>query len=347
MTESIDDLAARWKKQPDAPTTIALCDALNGSVRTTLVQQVADFAALKLSSNVPVLIAVARMYMSSHKLPEAQSILVAAGKIAPREGVVYRVLGEVLLRRGDADRAEKVFERALQFGSDDAETRMWLERAKVYRPIQAKAGARAVAAEVARTAPATPPKAASSEPRPPMDSFSDAETAIRNSVDFEVGAKAKSLPPPALPPLSPPARRPSSAAPPPPAHVDDANDIPIPPPPRAPAFAPAAFAPKERQFPVNAETAEAFSPREAEKLGAQAARPESPFRAAATPAGVPDARDVLDALALAGVFEKPGDRRRQDQLGPVDGEEAPPRNAPARWSSRCSSRAAASAASST
>lgn len=297
MTESIDDLAARWKKAPDAPTTIALCDALNGSVRTTLVQQVADFAQAKLTSNVPVLIAVARMYMSSHKLPEAQSILVAAGKIAPREGIVYRVLGEVLLRRGDADRAEKVFERAIQFGSDDAETRMWVERAKVYRPIQAKAGARAVAAEVARTAPATPPKSAAREP---MESFSDAETAIRNSVDFDVGPKAKSMPPPALPPLSPPARRAPSAPPPPIPPQAVAESVSFPPPPRAPAF-PA----DDRQFSVSAETAEAFSPLEAEKLGAKP-RAESPFRAPSAPAGVPDARDVLDALALAGVFEKPG-----------------------------------------
>lgn len=296
MTESIDELAARWKKQPDAPTTIALCDALNGSVRTTLVQQVADFASAKLNSNVPVLIAVARMYMGSHKLSEAQSILVAAGKIAPREGIVYRVLGEVLLRRGDADRSEKVFERALQFGSDDSDTRMWLERAKVYRPIQAKAGARAVAAEVARTAPAAPPK---TEARAPMESFSDAETAIRNSADFDMSAsKAKSLPPPSLPPLAPPARRPVSMPPPVPAPVDE--EVAIPPPPRAPAFAD-----EDRQFSVSAETAEAFSPLEAEKL-APPPRAESPFRAPSAPAGVPDARDVLDALALAGVFEKPG-----------------------------------------
>jgi len=305
MTESIDELAARWKKQPDAPTTIALCDALNGTVRTTLVQQVADFAATKLNSNVPVLIAVARMYMGSHKLSEAQSILVAAGKIAPREGIVYRVLGEVLLRRGDADRSEKVFERAIQFGNDDSETRMWLERARVYRPIQAKAGARAVAAEVARTAPATPPKAAPSEPRAPMESFSDAETAIRNSVDFDMGAKAKSLPPPSLPPIAPPARRPVSVPPPALAPLDADDDIPLPPPPRAPAFGAPPLAAEDRQFSVSAETAEAFSPLEAEKL-AKAPRADSPFRAPSAPAGVPDARDVLDALALAGVFEKAG-----------------------------------------
>ena len=172
MTDSIDDLSQRWKQNPDASSTIALCDALRGSVRTTLVQQVADFAQQKYASNVPVLVAVARMYMNTHKLAEAQSILVAAGKVAPRDAQVYRVLGEVLLRRGDAERAEKVLERALQFGMTDGETKMWIERARVYKPMQARAGARAVSAEVARTAPA--------EPRVAQDSFSDIETAVKD-----------------------------------------------------------------------------------------------------------------------------------------------------------------------
>ena len=68
MTDSLDDLANRWKKAPDADSTIALADALHGSVRTTLVQQVADFAQAKMQSNVAGHHAIARMYMASHKL---------------------------------------------------------------------------------------------------------------------------------------------------------------------------------------------------------------------------------------------------------------------------------------
>jgi tetratricopeptide (TPR) repeat protein len=307
MTDILDDLAARWKKSPDADSTIALADALQGSVRTTLVQQVADFAQAKMQSNVPVLLAVARMYMSGHKLAEAQAILVAAGKVAPREGIVYRVLGEVLLRRGDADRSEKVFERAIQFGSDDADTRMWLERSRVYKPIQAKAGARAVAAEVARTAPLAP-KASSA--RPPLESLNgeeeDAETSVREQPPLPpppAPARAKSLPPPAMPPVRAPSQRPPP--------LPDPIPEPLPPPPPAPAIArpptPPIHTPEDRKFSISAETAEAFSPADLPERPMPPPRKpkeDNPFRAPAQVEGVPEARDVLDALALAGVFEK-------------------------------------------
>jgi predicted Zn-dependent protease len=172
MTDPIDELATRWQNAQDVDSTIQLCEALS-AVRTTLVQQVADFAQVKFASNVPVLIAVARMYMRSNKHAEAQSVLVAAGKIAPRDGLVYRVLGEVLLRRGDADRAEKVFERAVQFGQTDEETKTWLERARVFKPTQGKAGSRAVAAEIARTAPLGPLATRGQD-------FDEDETAVRS-----------------------------------------------------------------------------------------------------------------------------------------------------------------------
>ena len=51
----------------------------------------------------------------------------------------------------------------------DAETRLWVERARVFKPIQATAGMRAVAAEIARTAPLE-------GPRLPMDSMTDSNT---------------------------------------------------------------------------------------------------------------------------------------------------------------------------
>jgi predicted Zn-dependent protease len=300
MTDPIDDLAARWQTSQDVDSTIRLCDALS-AVRTTLVQQVADFAQVKFASNVPVLVAVARMYMRSNKHAEAQSVLVAAGKIAPRDGLVYRVLGEVLLRRGDADRAEKVFERAVQFGLNDEETKTWLERARVFKPMQGKAGSRAVAAEIARTAPVAPDKAA---PRNMRD-FDEDETAVRSpSVphppaqnngglaprDRKYPMNAPTIDPFSLSPSSPipsPAKR---VVPPP---------MPAPEPPRAappPMPAPAPRAIEARSAPV--------APMPDVKVAHDESR--SPFRAAANP-GVPDARDVLDALQLAGIYESGSD----------------------------------------
>ncbi len=323
MTESIDDISQRWKRNPDAASTIAMCEALRGSVRTTLVQQVADFATQKYATNVPVLVAVSRMYMNTHKLAEAQAVLVTAGKVAPRDGLVYRMLGEVLLRRGDAERAEKVFERAVQFGLSDGETKMWIERAKVYRPMQARAGTRAVAAEVARTAPA--------EPRKMQESFGDIETAIKD-IPIDVNGPDDSGAAPTLmrDDIALAAARPPSMPPKP-------RSLPPPTPPPKPLSLPPplpleeqvkAMATGPRKFSTNAPTAQAFSTQDIPALprppavpagmGLPMERPppqpaqqpaEQEFAvpvAAAPPAGVPHAQDVLDALALAGVFEPPG-----------------------------------------
>jgi hypothetical protein len=163
MPDPIEDLAQRWKQNPSPAATIALCDALREAPRPSLLQQVGEFALQRHSADAAVLVSVARMYMEANRFAEAQSALVAAGKQAPRDGDVYRWLGEVLLRRGDA-------ERAIQLGTRDADAQLWLERARVFRPMQAKAGSRAVATEVAH--------ATAQGARRKLDSLSDSTTAV-------------------------------------------------------------------------------------------------------------------------------------------------------------------------
>ncbi len=325
MTDSIDALEDRWKKSQDADTTIQLCEALSAQ-RTTLVQQVADFAQLKYASNVPVLVAVARMYMRTNKLAEAQSVLVAAGKIAPRDGLVYRTLGEVLLRRGDADRAEKVLERAMQFGLVDDATKTWIERARVFKPMQTKAGSRAVAAEIARAAPV--------EAVPAKEEFEDVETEVRlqnvpvapvpatrkypmNAPTIDPFPLRTDLPPLGArePPARPLERRPKSQAPPPlpPPEIEMTATARNPSPlsPRQPApFDGAAAGGAARATANGPAIREAHEARSAPVelarnvvVDTRDGEGASPFRAAAPPPDVPDARDVLDALALAGVYE--------------------------------------------
>ena len=148
MADPIEDLIQRWKQNPSPATTVALCDALRENPRGSLVQQVGEFAKARHSSDVSVLVSVARMYIEANRFMDAQAVLVAAGKQAPRDGRVYRWLGEVLLRRGDATRAEKVLERAVKLGTDDPEAKRWLELSRVYRPLQEQAGTSAVATDV-------------------------------------------------------------------------------------------------------------------------------------------------------------------------------------------------------
>ncbi len=168
---SIDELASHWRLKPDARLTIALCDALRGAPRVTLVEEVGARASRDYPNDAAVLLAAARMYMAAQRLSDAQTVLVNAGKAAPRDAQIYRFLGEVLLRRGDADRAVRVLERAVHFGASDGETRLWSERANVFRSMQATSGMRAVANEVQRTAPLE-------APRPPLESLTDTTTEV-------------------------------------------------------------------------------------------------------------------------------------------------------------------------
>lgn len=344
MAEPIDELVQRWKQNPGPAATIALCDALRVNPRAPLVQQVGEFATQRHGSDVPVLVAVARMYMEAHRFGDAQAVLVAAGKLAPRDGNIYRWLGEVLLRRGDAERAEKVLERAIQLGARDPDAQLWMERARVFRPMQAKAGTRAVAAEVAH---------ATAKPvRPPFDSMSDSTTAVHVRPSAEDGSDGDDEPTRMgrQPPLPAAGKAPSV---PPPKPLPAAG---------TPAPAQPLIAPKPQPvFPRDIETAQkafetpglAFDADQSVatavrgpmpsasgeiEVSVQTAVPEAPpppspakrhepafdppprslasNGAMARPAAhrpadspmVPHPRDVLDALALAGVFEPPTER---------------------------------------
>ncbi len=294
---SIDELYARWQQNPDPAQTMALCDALRGSGRADLVEIVGSHASRQL--HVPALVAAARMYTDTGRLDDAQSVLVAAGRLAPRDGDVYRWLGEVLLRRGDAARAEKVLERAVQFGgSDPAAAHALLGRAR------SLAGNRAAPppAQAARPERVVPPTGTEEE--------EDIDTLIRKNDDIRealaealaplsrplpaagqpYGAQTASFgmqpPPGPLPaPAPPPFAAPVASAPP--------VSLPAQPPPQPFAHPPAPVAPVNRGL-------EPLRAHDFAKAGESAYRGESPG------GKVPEARDVLEALQIAGIYEPDG-----------------------------------------
>lgn len=150
---ALDELLGRWRENPDTGTTLALCTYLGTSKREELIREVGSTAEAWHKEDPQVMLAVGRMYLDAGLLQEAQASLVAAGKLVPDNASAYRYLGEVLLRRGDAARAEKVLARALQIGSAEADTRMWHDRAVVYLPLQTRVGMQAVADDVEKTIP--------------------------------------------------------------------------------------------------------------------------------------------------------------------------------------------------
>src|SRR5450755_1058554 len=150
---ALDELLSQWRSNPDANATIALCSFLGTSTREELIREVATSAETWHAEDGRVMLAVGRMYLDASLLAEAQAALVAAGKANGRDAKPFRYLGEVLLRRGDALRAEKVLARSLQFSPNDSEARLWHDRSVVYSALQKRIGVEAVAAEVLRTMP--------------------------------------------------------------------------------------------------------------------------------------------------------------------------------------------------
>ena len=308
MDESIDVLVSRWRDNPTPTMTVALCDALRGS-SSDLVLQVGQFATQRHSADVSVLLSVARMYIDSSRYADAQNVLVTAGKQAPRDGDIYRWLGETLLRRGDADRAEKVLQRAIQLGAPGPDARVWLERARVFRPMQAKAGARAVAAEVAHT---------SQPARELLDSMSDTTTDVHLPRPKEFSKS-----PPAVAPVAPAAPRAPVTQPEdarhfsksaqtfptafdPPAHDPFGQ---FGPPPPSPSGSGEIEISVSAASPLPTSPAAKPAPKPVDRKIAPPAQRRLTNGAGTAPHASPDAtlvphpRDVLDALTFAGVYE--------------------------------------------
>ncbi|HEY6077487.1 MAG TPA: hypothetical protein VIW29_01710, partial [Polyangiaceae bacterium] len=165
---ALEELLNSWRSNPDADATIAVCSFLGGSKQDELIREVGASAETWHSGDPAVMLAVGRMYLDANMLQEAQTSLVAAGKADARDPRAFRFLGEVLLRRGDALRADKVLTRALQLGASSDDVELWHERAVLYSALQKRVGAEAVAAEVARSMPrqASVPPPSGSDPLP-------------------------------------------------------------------------------------------------------------------------------------------------------------------------------------
>lgn len=298
MAESVDVLYARWQRAPDPLLTVMLCDALRGSSRLDLVETVGAFAQKQ--QDPRALIAAGRMYGTVGRLDEAQSTLVAAGRLAPRDGEVFRWLGEILLRKGDAERAEKVLERAVQFGTPDGSGQLWLARARERIPVLRTQGAMSVAREVASSFPM-------SAPLPPTPSMSDdlldeIETLVRDNGEMRAALSSRAASPFAAP-LPPPVPPPMMAPQPQTAGIDLAP----------PSSTEAVYEMETAAFGATV-SAGMSSDRMLAAMpeSARAPLPPPPIPAgpavsvASPPAHLPEARDVLEALQIAGIFEPGG-----------------------------------------
>ncbi|MEJ7735247.1 MAG: hypothetical protein WKG00_39435, partial [Polyangiaceae bacterium] len=177
MFPGFPDLLARWRASPSPADAIALCHGLAEvfGVRAPgpepaeprpaapvgfhdVVVEVGRGASDRWAEDAEVLLAVGRMYLSAGGLlRDAASIIVRGARLVPTDPRAFRLLGETLLRRGDARRAVHAFERAILGGLKDPDTRAWHRRSRAYEWLQNRFGEAAVIDALARDLGEAPP----------------------------------------------------------------------------------------------------------------------------------------------------------------------------------------------
>lgn len=195
MLPGLDHLVDRWRADPRPAATLALCQAVaehgeekRRSAHKNLEEwqafldvcaEVSAVAVEVFSDDIDILLSLARMHLAAGSLYESQEVLIRALKRAPNDPTAFRLLGEALLRRGDANRALKAIGKAVQLGLRDPRTQIWLDRARFYVDMQEARGVEAVAEEMRRVLgyAATLPVSTSPRMTLPPGTLADAPTA--------------------------------------------------------------------------------------------------------------------------------------------------------------------------
>jgi hypothetical protein len=229
-TDPIVQRLRSWAKEPTLDATLVLCDELRAApgLRAQHVDALARALMQRLAKEPRALIELGRLQMQVGKLGEAQQTLVAAGRLDAQAAAPYRFLGEVLLRRGDVPRAERMLEKAVEIVSAGADlladpaldVEGWLEHARALRPVHEQKGEAAVAAEMSGVptselaAPARAPGARRSLPPPtPIESPADDEPTQVAAIPSDLREKLKPSVSTNYGKAAPPSPKPATEAP--------------------------------------------------------------------------------------------------------------------------------------
>ncbi|MEJ7733731.1 MAG: tetratricopeptide repeat protein [Polyangiaceae bacterium] len=189
-----------WRAAPEAGRAIALAGSVTSADSDDLRDLCVSFAGEARAQHAEhpgVLIALARMLIVVDALPEAQAALLAASQWVPDEPRVYALLGQVLLRLGDARNAVASFGQATSRGLTGPATQALADRARFFVDMQDSAGEEAVAAEVRAELCSLPPPAARTPPPPGAGRGAPPPSA---GLRWSDGEGPRSPPPPGPPP---------------------------------------------------------------------------------------------------------------------------------------------------
>ena len=128
--QSLNARLLRFRSQPDAEDAYTLAEELIAAQRYADARSVASSAQPKDVEDGGLLLLEGRAHLLERDLVRAQAVLLRAVRVAPDLQPAYRYLGEVLLKRGDPERAARTLHRALGLDPEDAEAAKLAARAE-------------------------------------------------------------------------------------------------------------------------------------------------------------------------------------------------------------------------
>ncbi|MCA9582832.1 MAG: tetratricopeptide repeat protein, partial [Myxococcales bacterium] len=179
MDRALDTRLLRFRSDPSAEDPSALARELMRAGRGPEAMEVAGEGLRSNPRNAVLLVVLGKVLLDSGDLVRAQAALLEAAKGAHPPPDAFRYLGEVLLHRGDHDRAAKVLARARALAPDDPQIRELHGRAtKRTRSAEVSAPPRAEVpgalpkgmsppSDGGRTSPSTAPALLSGRPHKP------------------------------------------------------------------------------------------------------------------------------------------------------------------------------------
>ncbi len=138
-SQRLDIRLLRFRGAPSREAALELCQDLLEAQRHADAAEVAAMARDRFGPEFEVTVLEARSRVQLGQLKEAQELLIACSRLEPRSAEPLRMLGEVLLRRGDPGRAKKALERALARDSSDTRIQETLQRAVRLERVAAEA----------------------------------------------------------------------------------------------------------------------------------------------------------------------------------------------------------------
>ncbi len=241
--QEIEELIDLVRRDPSSPAFIDLGEAYLALGRPRDAIKVAGMGLESSPDNLEGRVMLARAHASLHQWKEAQGELLRVVKVDRSNRTGFALLGEVLLRRSDFERAVPVLQHAQNLDPTSPQILSMLKRARNGQPLDAPAAVpqpmpprgetenpmpiqrsersrRAMGGPPPPTAP--PPMAAPRPAPPPLVATPPSQVrtqALQPSLDFAAEAPAAYEPPPP-PPLSAPPRQHKPTAPPPPSNIE-------------------------------------------------------------------------------------------------------------------------------